>query len=70
MSTPRTQTHRVIAEILGVEILTGPQIASRGNLEWMGVESALKSMAQRGEVVRLKQLAPGQPFRYRLREAV
>jgi hypothetical protein len=65
VSTPRTKTHELIYAALEGETMTGAQIANRARIEWMGAESALRGMLKRGEVVRLKQRAPGEPYRYR-----
>lgn len=65
MSELRTKTHRLILDALASETMTGPEIAQRTGIAWMGAESALKGMWKRGEITRLKQRAPGEPYRYR-----
>lgn len=68
MSEPQTKTRSLILDALSSATMTGPEIAQRAGIAWMGAESALKGMWKRGEIVRLKQRAPGEPYRYR-REA-
>jgi len=69
VSTPRTKTHEIIKTALADEALTGAEIAQRAGIALFGAESALKAMWKRGEVAKLKQRAPGEPYRYRRKAA-
>lgn len=65
MSQLKQDTIDKIAATLASGELTASEISQRIGVNWMGVESCLRGMRNRGEVVRIGK-DRGTPFRFRL----
>ena len=66
-SKPRNDTHLKIAAALVGQVMTVRQIYNAiPYADWTGVSSAIRTMKDRGEVVKLMPVGKGHPHRWRL----